>query len=455
MDLSHLVTIAQLFQELGVKSYYVGGYVRDKLLGKESNDIDVCLVGATPDLVVRTLKFLPFVSSITSSPVGNLFPVWVADVEGVGKVEFALARTEISVGKGHTDFLVNSDGISIEEDLFRRDLTINSMAEEILTGKLIDPYHGADDLFHRIARPVSAEFKKDDLRAMRAARFCSSLELTPTAELYRMCSEMNPLTISKERVGKELKRLFESDGKPSIFFNFLQEIGWLEVFFKELYALRGVPQNPKYHPEGDAYVHTLLCMDQVKPEWEDKVFIKTVMLCHDYGKALRTVVHASGKITSIEHEIAGVQPTHEFLERIVMFDKKFHERVAMLVELHMVHTLTKISNKVIKQTLRRLMSLELTYDQLYRVCYCDINGRGGSTVVIPEIGHIKADHFVSTGVMEPVVTSKMLLDAGLSPGQFFGKYLAKALELQDRGSLNQENWFDVMKGAGFFIPKKV
>lgn len=443
--MDNLKKIAQGFEELGIEAYYVGGFVRDKLLGIVSEDIDICLVGATKEQVMTVLGQFSFVFSVAQE-VGSSFPVWIADIEGIGKVDFALARGEKKIGPTRQDFLCTIQGVSIVDDLLRRDLTINAIAENVLTGQIVDPFGGVQHLLDKIAHPVSEAFAEDSLRVLRAARFCSRFGLTPSQELVDMCRSLKPTDISNERVGMELYKAMKQAVVPSTFFNFLREVGWLGYFFKELEDLIGVPQSAVHHPEGDAYTHTMLCVDQASD-----YFTRIVMLCHDLGKAVTTTISDSGKIQAIGHELAGVPLALAMMQRIVLLDSRFHDKVCLMVELHMVHTLG-ISEKVVRRTLRRLMKKGLTYDQLVEVCRCDVSGRAPLAPFTPNIGQERATHLLEQDLMSPVVTGKVLQSFGMKPGKDIGSFIKKALELQDKGVLNQSNWVSIMKGAGFSLP---
>jgi len=219
--MKNLVKIAQEFYNLNIDCYYVGGCVRDELLGIESEDIDICLVGATKDQVMSVLGQFPFVLSVAQE-VGSSFPVWIADIEGFGKVDFALARGEKKTGTTRQDFECTTDAITIEQDLLRRDLTINSIAKNVLTGQLVDPYGGVQHLLDKVAHPTSEAFAEDSLRVLRAARFCSRYDLKPSQSLIDMCRSLKPTDISNERVGMELYKTMKQAVTPSIFFKTLQ-----------------------------------------------------------------------------------------------------------------------------------------------------------------------------------------------------------------------------------------
>jgi tRNA nucleotidyltransferase (CCA-adding enzyme) len=282
------------------------------------------------------------------------------------------------------------------------------------------------------------------LRVYRAARFIARFNLHPTPELARMCLDLNPMHISNERVGMELMKTFKQADKPSLFFRFLFMVGWLSWHFDELLNLVATPQNPKWHPEGDAFEHTMHCIDQCnKGDW----FTKTVMLCHDLGKAETTEL-VSGQYKSIGHELAGVPLTNKMLKRIHFTDHKTINQIKTLVKLHMIATLPEVTDKTVKKHLRELMSFDLTYDQLVEVCRCDKSGRPPLPPVTPNIGQDRAKQFIHDGVMIPVVTGELLQRHGFINNIEWGKIIKACLDFQDRGSLNISNWRKIMQDAG-------
>ena len=266
--------VANKIKEKGGSLYLVGGAVRNKFLNLEIHDEDYCVCGLTEE---EFIKLFP-----NAKPRGKAFKVFDLD----GK-EFALARKDVKKGLGHKDFEIQSNPkITIEEDLYRRDITINSIAENVLTKEIIDPFNGIKDIQNKIIRATSLSFKDDPLRVYRVARFASQLEFNvdvDTIELMKsMKSELS--TLSKERVFEELKKALATD-KPSIFFEVLRKADVLDAHFKEINDLIGVLQPEKYHPEGDAYNHTMLVLDYVSQNTKD-LSIRFSALVHDLGKGL-------------------------------------------------------------------------------------------------------------------------------------------------------------------------
>ena len=272
--------VASKIKENGGNLYLVGGAVRDTLLGKQTHDEDYCVTGIT---------FEKFQQIFPEAHIrGKAFAVF--DIEGK---EFALARTESKTGAGHKEFEINADPkITIEEDLARRDITINSIAKDVLTEEIIDPFNGKQDLKNKIIRATTKHFKEDPLRVYRVARFAAQLEFKVEPETIKQMNQLKSEldTLSKERIFTELSKALETE-KPSIFFEGLKKAEVLDIHFKEIKDLIGVEQPVKYHPEGDAYNHTMLVLDMAAEmtknfEKNRKLEIRFSALVHDLGKGL-------------------------------------------------------------------------------------------------------------------------------------------------------------------------
>lgn len=266
--------IANKIKRCGGNLYLVGGAVRDKLLGKEVNDEDYCVTGISSK---QFEKMFP-----QAHTRGKFFEVY--DIEGK---EFAMARKEKKKGKGHKQFEIETGNyITIEEDLKRRDITINSIAEEVTTGKLIDPFNGIEDIKNKLIRATSNAFLEDPLRVYRVARFSASLnfdvENSTINMMKKLKNELN--TLSKERVFAEFRKALATN-KPSKFFNILKQANVLDVHFKEIYDLIGSTQPEKYHLEGDSYNHTMIVVDK-SAQLTNKLEVRFSALVHDFGKGV-------------------------------------------------------------------------------------------------------------------------------------------------------------------------
>lgn len=271
------------------------------MLNRKVKDEDYCVVG------------------ITSEQFKNLFPESFTrgksfEVFDLNGKEFAMARTERKTGIGHKEFEITTNkDITIEQDLARRDITINSIAQDVLTGEIIDPFNGKQDLENGIIRATTEHFLEDPLRVYRVARFAAMLNFKVDKDTLKMMNSLkNELsTLSEERVFIEFSKALSSE-KPSIFFQILKEANVLEVHFKEIYDLIGALQPPEHHPEGDSFNHTMLVVDK-SAELTENLEIRFSALVHDLGKGLtpkEEYPHHYG------HEIKGVDVVVAFGNRI-------------------------------------------------------------------------------------------------------------------------------------------
>ncbi|MCI9178117.1 MAG: HD domain-containing protein [Clostridia bacterium] len=264
--------IAQIIRENGGTLYLVGGAVRDKFLENKQVDEDYCATGLTKE---KFQKLFP-----KAKIQGKDFPVFILE----GK-EIALARKERKTGIGHKEFeFLANETITIQEDLARRDITINSMAQNVLTKEIIDPFCGRKDIERKIIRKTSNAFSEDPLRVYRVARFAASLDFKVELNTLKSMQELKHelTTLSKERVFTEFEKALKTN-KPSNFFNILRKAQVLGVHFPEIENLIGKVQPEKYHPEGDSYNHTMIVVDS-SSKLTSYVPIRFACLVHDLGK---------------------------------------------------------------------------------------------------------------------------------------------------------------------------
>ena len=289
-----------------MKTYLVGGAVRDKLLGLPCGDRDYVVVGETPESML-TAGF---------KTVGKDFPVFLHPDTGE---EYALARTERKSGRGYRGFVVHAEpSVTLEDDLIRRDFTINAIAEAS-DGSLVDPYGGARDLEARVLRHVGAAFVEDPLRVLRAARFMArfathGFSVAPeTMALMREMTAAGELAdLTPERVWQELSRALRST-RPSAFLRTLHDCGALAVVLPEVDALYGVPQRAEFHPEVDTGVHTEMVCDMAARIAPGDDLIGFAALTHDLGKALTPAEELPKHIL---HEQRGLDPLRALCARL-------------------------------------------------------------------------------------------------------------------------------------------
>ena len=339
--------IAQIISNNGGRLYYVGGCVRDRLMNLSSKDIDCCLVGMSAE------KFIELFPNAFKR--GSFFPVF--DLAGY---EIALARKEEKISEGHQGFNTFTDNVTLEEDLIRRDITINSIAIDILTEEIIDPFNGQEDIKNKIIRATSEHFIEDPLRVYRVAQFASRFNFDidkDTLNLMRnMKNELN--TISVERVFEELIKALSSN-KPSVFFNVLRSTDLLDVHFKEINDLIGIIQPIEYHPEGDVYTHSIIVMDGVSKLTED-IKIRFAALIHDLGKGItlkEILPH------HYQHDINGVEIVRKLCNRLKL-PKEWTNLATVVAKEHMragLYNNMKIAKKVsfLEQNHKYLDELEM------------------------------------------------------------------------------------------------
>lgn len=347
------------------QTYLVGGAVRDKLLGHPYHEHDWVVVGATPEIMTDAGYLL----------VGKDFPVFLHPET---KEEYALARSERKVAKGYQGFAISADpSITLEEDLLRRDLTINAMAED-QEGNLIDPYGGFKDLEARILRHVSPAFVEDPVRVLRLARFYARYAqygftiAEETKALIKTMIDSGELeALTAERVFQELLKALGA-ATPHHFFNALREVGALEILFPELEALFGVPQTAKYHPEIDSGVHTLMALE-VSTQITDDLPTRFAILCHDFGKAITPPDEwPSHKL----HEIRGVPIVEQFCDRLKV-PKEFREIALKVTEYHLLmHQAFVLKPKTILKLLKRLDAIRKPQNLIRFVDACMADARG-------------------------------------------------------------------------------
>lgn len=298
---------AQKIREIGGTAYRVGGSIRNEILDIPIKDRDYCVTGL---ITSRLSSFFP-----NAQRVGHDFPVFLIEIDGE-KCEVALARTETKTEKVHTGFeIVSNSSITIDEDLRRRDFTMNAMAWDIIGETLIDPFNGMDDVQNGIIRATTVAFKEDPLRVYRAARFAAQLGFKVEERTIKMMSDARLQkemeTLSSERVVAEFKKAISSPS-PRTFFDVLREASCLDVHFKEIKDLIGVPQNELYHPEGDVYEHSMQVLTEIS-KLTHIDYIRFTGLVHDLGKA-KTPMDILPKHHG--HEEAGAEPLYALWHRL-------------------------------------------------------------------------------------------------------------------------------------------
>lgn len=348
-----------------MQTYLVGGCVRDKLLGLEVKDRDWVVVGSSPEQMLAQ----------GFRPVGKDFPVFLhPDTQE----EYALARTERKSGHGYHGFDVYAaPDVTLEQDLARRDLTINAIAQD-QDGNIIDPYNGSEDLKQGLLRHVSPAFVEDPVRVLRIARFAARFGFQIAEQTQQLIGRMlvsGELDhLVSERVWQELYKALQSD-KPSLFFTALREVGALKVLFPEVDRLFGVPQHPKWHPEVDTGIHVMMVIDQSARLTND-VAVRFAALCHDLGKGLTPAdILPSHK----GHEATSVELTKALCDRL-RTPKDTTTLALKVAEYHTdVHLLFELSAERVLQVLEGVDSFRRPqrFEQYLVAGEADFRGRPG------------------------------------------------------------------------------
>lgn len=389
-----------------MKTYLVGGAVRDKLLGLPVKDRDWVVVGATPEqLLAKGFK-----------PVGRDFPVFLHPETGE---EYALARTERKSARGYKGFTFQtSTAVTLEQDLKRRDLTINAIAED-QAGRLIDPFNGVADLKRGVLRHVSAAFVEDPLRVLRVARFAATSGFRIAAEtraLLRAISASGELdTLTPERVWAEFEKAL-GGGHPARFILALRDSHALEILFPEIDILFGVPQPAEYHPEIDAGLHTLMSLNQAARLSADPA-VRFAALLHDLGK---------GNTPRAElprhpgHEARGARLVEQLCARY-RIPRKYTELATIVARFHLdCHRARELRAGTMLKKLEQLDAFRRPrrFEQFLLACEADARGRTG----FEDRAYPQADYFRQALAAANRVDTALLQEKGLT-----GKALGDAI----------------------------
>lgn len=272
------IEFATTVANAGGRAFVVGGWVRDEIMGVPSHDKDLMVTGLSQEQFTTL-----FPDAIMT---GKDFPVFRLEI-GEEEMEIALARKERKTAVGHNGFSMVADGsVTIEEDLSRRDTRMNAIAMDLLSGEVVDPFGGTEDIQNGVIRHVSDAFHEDALRVLRVARQAAKFGFSVADETIGMCRSCKEelRTISAERVREEMMKALETE-RPSVFFRTLVACDCLSVVFSEIDALRGKTQPVEHHPEGDAFEHTMQVLDRASSLTTD-VMVRFAALCHDIGKGV-------------------------------------------------------------------------------------------------------------------------------------------------------------------------
>ena len=426
-------------QELGATPILVGGCVRDYFLNIPVKDYDVEIFGIDCfEIIEKSLKKYGSVKL-----VGKSFGVLTLRVDEYD-FDFALPRIEKKIGNTHQDFeVITNANLSFKEAAIRRDFTINAIGYDFSKKEFLDPFNGINDLRNKTIKHIDDDtFIEDSLRVYRAVGFASRFDFKIEEKTKELCKQIvlndELKYLPKERIYEELKKLFLKSSKPSIGFELIRELGILK-YFPELEVLINCIQELEYHPEGDVWIHTMMCLDEmarilkeenIKDEYK-KLYLFYAILCHDLGKPFCTK-EVNGKIISFKHENLGIEPTISFLSKLTN-EKKFIEIVCSLVKNHLAPFQLYLAESSLKAIKR--LSLKVNIEDLCLVCLADCLGRDISDKdkcpkATSWLLNSAKELNIQNKAIAPLVQGRDLIALGYKPSKKFKDILDFAFDLQ-------------------------
>ncbi|MEP6924661.1 MAG: HD domain-containing protein [Pyrinomonadaceae bacterium] len=454
--------LAETIKAHNGRALLVGGCVRDSLMNLTPKDFDVEIYGIQPQELREILDSFGKVDA-----VGEAFTVYKIGQD----LDVSLPRRERKTGRGHKGFVVEGDPfMTFEEACRRRDFTINAILQDPLTEEIIDPFDGRQDIKKKLVRIVSKEtFADDSLRVLRAAQFAARFEFEIDQETVEICRKIDLTDLPRERIWGEFEKLLLKSNKPSIGLQWLYELNIVKQLFPELEALRGVPQQIEWHPEGDVDVHTLLAADVARTLIDDLPYPKkvTVMLgtlCHDFGKPA-TTKFLDNAWRSHGHDEAGVAPTESFLNRLGIYTLEGYDVRKQIIELVRTHLrpgeFYNARENLGDGAFRRL-ARKVELDLLYRVAKADSLSRNGDW--LPREDWFTADAMewfieksrklnVEHEPPKKILMGRHLLELGLKPSPQIGKIEKAVYEMQLDGRVKTIK--EAIDEAQKLIPKVV
>jgi len=426
--------IEERVRGMGGRTWVVGGTVRDLVLGRQPRDLDLEVTGLPAGQLHTLLS-----EQYSVQFVGKAFTVF--KLQGL-PVDISIpSRLHTTESTSIPGLLRQTDpDMPIDEALARRDFTINAMAWDPDTRELRDPFNGREDLAAGRLRHASPQFVEDPLRVLRAMHLAARFELSVVPETIALCRTLSQEGQPSERLWEEWKKFLLLSRKPSLGLHFLDQCGWLR-FYPELASLQGCPQDPRWHPEGDVWIHTLHCLDWFAAERtdheRDDLIVGLGILCHDFGKPATTKDDGE-HITSRGHESEGTGPTKTFLERLTN-QPDVMDDVIPLVQCHL-RPRALFDVQASDSAIRRLARQVTRIDRLVRVARADHAGRPPK----PFDGFPAGDWLLTRAtalavdrqVPLPLVMGRHLLELGVQPGPDMGRLLDDCFEAQLDGEFS-------------------
>lgn len=437
--------IAQKVAAQGGRVYYVGGLVRDRLLGRENKDVDIEVHGVTPETLEVILDSLG-----QRTAMGASFGIYGLKHYDL---DISMPRKDQAAGRGQRDFAAFVDPfLGTEKAARRRDFTINALMEDVLTGEIVDHFGGRADLENGILRHVDGStFAEDPLRVLRAAQFAARFGFSAAEETIALCSRLDLTGLACERVYGELEKALLKSPRPSVFFEVLRRMGQLHAWFPEAKALIGIPQEPRFHPEGDVWNHTMLVLDQaaaLRARAREPMAFMLSALCHDFGKR-DAIQNDNGRLRALGHEAAGIPLGKSFLSRLTD-EKRVNQYVCSMVELHMRPNMLAAQNSS-RKSFYRLFDQSVCPEDLLLLAKADALGRTIEQDYAPTEACLQQ---MLCGYQErmsqPSVQGADLIAAGFAPGKDFGPALAYAHKMHLAG-VGKE---DALRQTAAFLRKE-
>ncbi|MBQ9804562.1 MAG: CCA tRNA nucleotidyltransferase [Lentisphaeria bacterium] len=428
--------IASLLRAAGGRALLAGGCVRDFLTGTQPHDFDLEVYGLSAAEIISALQ-----GHYELDLVGMSF--------GVMKVhhcniDIALPRTESKTGRGHRGFMVSPmPDLDFATAAARRDFTVNAMMMDVLTGEIIDPHGGQQDLKNGILRHVSSHFTEDPLRVLRGMQFIGRFGFSAAPETIRLCAQLSQEELAPERIAGEWDKLLLQGCFISAGLRFLQAVNWVR-FYPELAALISCPQDPRWHPEGSVWNHTLAALDAAARLRSDNDFDALVLmlavLCHDFGKAACTVCHPDGSITSAGHDTF-TAPAENFISGIWL-RRDLTDKVIPLIKAHM-QPWQLIRDGSSDRAFRRLALHAKRLDLLADLVECDVRGIAAGREALHEKLLLLDKFRKRAGELAlaqhppvPLVLGRHLLARGIKPGPQMKPLLDRCFDAQIEGEFH-------------------
>ncbi len=434
--LDRATAIARAVRDAGGRALIVGGWVRDRLMGRDTTDIDLEVFGLPSDRVRQVLESFGRVEA-----VGESFQVYK-----LGDIDVSLPRRDSKSGRGHKGFIVTGDpDMTVAEAARRRDFTVNAISWDPLDDEYIDPFDGRGDIGRRALRAVDPQtFPDDSLRVLRAVQFAARLEFALDEPTAALCRSIPLDDLPSERIWGEFEKLLFAP-RPSVGFALALELDVVPRLFPELHSLVGCVQEHEWHPEGDVWIHTLQVVDQARTRLEglsrpEQIAVMLGAVCHDFGKPATTAL-VDGRIRSMDHEEQGVAPAAAFLDRLNVHSLDGYDVRRQVLGITAQHlkpgSWHKVRDEVGDGAFRRLAQ-KVDLELLARVAKADCEGRKPGRFDCSAM-----DWFVERARMlgvehrppAPILLGRHLLALGMQPGPRVGEILKAVYERQMDGAV--------------------